>query len=177
MMGRSLLVVGALGTAGIAVTAALGYGLSSPADAGMPTHVIAALVSSLTLMFSHSWILLYLLGTGRVIRGAVREGGLDPGLPGLLAASRRLRAVCCSCLLAAAALILATFLVGGAVAGKGVPSWVHHLLFWIAAAVQAIALWIEWRTLAANERLLVEVDRRLVAASAGSAASAPVAAV
>ncbi len=167
MMGRSLLVVGALGTAGIAVTAALGYGLSSPADAGMPTHVIAALVSSLTLMFSHSWILLYLLGTGRVIRGAVREGGLDPGL---LAASRRLRAVCCSCLLAAAALILATFLVGGAVAGKGVPSWVHHLLFWIAAAVQAIALWIEWRSLAANERLLVEVDRRLVAASAPVAA-------
>jgi hypothetical protein len=174
MMGRSLLVVGALGTAGLAVTAALGYGLSSPADAGMPTHIVAALASSLTLMFSHSWILLYLLGTGRVIRGAVREGGLDLEL---LAASRRLRAVCCSCLLAAAALILATFLVGGAVAAKGVPPWVHHLLFWIAAAAQAVALWIEWRTLAANERLLVEVDRRLVAASAGSAASAPVAAV
>jgi uncharacterized membrane protein required for colicin V production len=169
MMGRSLLIVGALGTAGIVVTAALGYGLSSPADAGMPTHVIAALASSLMLMFSHSWILLYLLGTGKVIRGAVREGGLDPSL---LAVSRRLRGVCYSCLLAAAVLVMATFLVGGAVAAKGVPPWVHHLLFWIAAALQAIALWIEWRTLAANERLLVDVDRRLVAASAPVAASA-----
>jgi hypothetical protein len=163
MMGRSLLVVGALGTVGVVVTAVLGYGLSSPADAGMPAHIIAALASSLMLMFAHSWILLYLLGTGRVIRGAVREAGLDPSL---LTASRRLRGVCYVCLLAAAVLVTATFLVGGAVAAKGVPSWVHHLLFWAAAAVQAIALWIEWRSLAANERLLVDVDRRLVAAGA-----------
>jgi hypothetical protein len=162
MMGRSLLIVGALGTAGVAVTAGLGYGLRSPADPGMPAHIIAALASTLLLMFSHSWILLYLLGTGKVIRDAVREGGLDPAP---LAAARRLRRVCCSCLLAAAALVLATFLVGGAVAAKGVPSWVHHLLFWAAVLDQGLALWVEWRRLAANERLLADVDRRLVAAA------------
>ena len=42
----------------------------------------------------------------------------------------------------------------------------HHLLAWVAVAVQGLALWIEWRTLAANERLLVDVDQLLVAASA-----------
>jgi hypothetical protein len=169
MMGRSLLIVGALGTAGLVAAAALGYGLSSPGDPGMPTHIIAALVASLLLMFSHSWILLYLLGTGKVIRDAVREGGLDPAP---LAAARRLRRVCYPCLLAAAALVLATFLVGGAVAGKGVPPWVHHLLFWAAALGQGIALWVEWRSLDANERLLADVDRRLVAASPPVAAGA-----
>ena len=169
MMGRSLLIVGALGTAGVVVTAGLGYGLSSPADPGMPTHIIAALASSLLVMFSHSWILLYLLGTGRMIRSTVREGGLDPAL---LAESRRLRRVGYPCLLATAALVMATFLVGGAVAGKGVPPWVHHLLSWVAVAAQGFALWIEWRTLAANERLLVDVDRRLVAASAPAPAGA-----
>jgi hypothetical protein len=162
MMGRSLLIVGALGTIAVVVAAGLGYGLSSPADAGMPTHIIAALAASLLVMFSHSWIFLYLLGTGRMIRDAVREGGLDPAL---LAESRRLRRVCYTGLLAAAALVMATFLVGGAVAGKGVTPWVHHLLAWVAVAVQGLALWIEWRTLAANERLLGDVDQRLVAAS------------
>jgi hypothetical protein len=162
MMGRSLLIVGALGTAGVVVAGGLGYGLSSPADSRMPTHIIAALAACLLVMFSHSWILLYLLGTGRLIKATVREGGLDPAL---LAESRRLRRVCYACLLAAAALVMATFLVGGAVAGKGVPPWVHHLLSWVAVAVQGLALWIEWRTLAANERLLRDVDQRLVAAS------------
>jgi hypothetical protein len=162
MMGRSLLIVGALGTVGVVVAAGLGYGLSSPADAGMPNHIVAALVAILLAMFSHSWILLYLLGTGRLIRAAVREEGLDPAL---LAESRRLRRVCYACLLTAAALVMATFLVGGAVAGKGVTPWVHHLLSWVAVAVQGLALWIEWRTLAANERLLGNVDQGLVAAS------------
>jgi hypothetical protein len=162
MMGRSLLFVGALGTVGVMVAAGLGYGLSSPADARMPTHIIAALVAILLAMFSHTWLLLYLLGTGRMIRDAVREGGLDGAL---LAESRRLRRVCYSCLIAAAALVMATFLIGGAVASKGVPPWVHHLLAWVAVAAQGLALWIEWRTLAANERLLGNVDQGLVAAS------------
>ena len=162
MMGRSLLIVGALGTVAVAVAGGLGYGLSSPADAGMKPHIVAALVAILLVMFAHSWILLYLLGTGRMIRDAVREGGLDAAL---LAESRRLRRVCYACLVAAAALVMATFLVGGAVAGKGATPWVHHLLAWVAIAVQGLALWIEWRTLAANERLMGNVDQGLVAAS------------
>jgi hypothetical protein len=161
-MERSLLSVGALGTVAVVVAAGLGYGLSSPADAGMPTHILAALVASLLAMFSHSWLLLYLLGTGKVIRDAVREGGLDPAL---LAESRRLRRVCYTCLLAAALLVMAAFVVGGAVAGKGATPWVHHLLAWVAIAAQGLALWMEWRTLAANERLLGNVDQGLVAAS------------
>ena len=167
-MGRSLWFLGILATAGIAVTAALGYGLSSPGDAGMPRHIIAALASTLPLMLAHSWILLYLLGTGKVIRDAVRDGGLDPAP---LARSRRLRRICYPAILLAAVLVMATFLVGGAVAGKSAPPWVHQTLFWAALAVQAGALWIEWWGLAENERLLVEVDRRLIAASPVSAAS------
>ncbi len=161
-MGRSLWFLGALATLGVAVTAGLGYGLHSPADPGMPRHVVAALASSLLLMLSQVWILLYLLATGKVIRDAVREGGLGPAP---LITLRHLRRVCYPAILLAMALVMATFLVGGAVASKGSPPWVHHALFWAALAVQAVALWIEWWGLAGNERLLVEVDRRLIAAS------------
>jgi hypothetical protein len=169
MMGRSLWILGVLATAGVAVTAAFGYGLHSPADPGMRLHVTVALASSLLLLLSQCWILLYLLGTGKVIRDAVREGGLDPAP---LARSRRLRRICYPAILLAMALVLSTFLVGGEVAAKGAPPWVHHALFWAAIAVQAGALGIEWWGLAGNESLLVEVDRRLVAAAPASAASA-----
>lgn len=162
MMGRSLLIVGVLGTVGVAVAGGLGFGLHSPSDPGMPKHVIAALVATLPVLFSHCWILLYLLGTGRVIRDAVREGGPDPGL---LAESRRLRRVCYAWLLLAAGLVAADFLLGGAVAARAVSAWVHHALFWTALVAQGIALAAEWRGLAANERLLGEVDQRLVAAA------------
>ena len=169
MMGRSLLLVGALATAGVAVAAGLGYGLKSPADAGMPRHVVVALAATLALMFSHSWILIYLAGTGKVIRDAAREGGLGPAV---LAESGRLRRICYPASLLAALLVLAAFLAGGAVATKAAEPWVHHLLFWIAIVVQAGALGLEGWGLAANERLLVDVDRRLAAASAATAAPA-----
>jgi hypothetical protein len=165
MMGRSLLIVGVLATVGVAVAAAFGYGLTSPSDPGMPRHVIAALVASAMVVFSHSWILLYLLGTGKVIRDAVREGGLDPAL---LEASRRLRRTCYPAIVLAALLVIATFLLGGAVAASATAPWVHHTLFWVAIVVQAIALWIEVRGLAANERLLVDVDGRLAAPPASA---------
>jgi hypothetical protein len=162
MMGRSLWILGVVATAGIAVAAALGYGLQSPSDPGMPRHVVAGLVSSLPLMFSQLWIFLYLLATGKVIQDAVRTGGIDRSP---LDEAQRIRRVCYPLTLLAVALVLATFLAGGVVAAKGASPWVHHALFWAAFAVQAGALGVEWRSLAANERLLVEVDRRLIAAS------------
>jgi hypothetical protein len=163
MMGRSLLFAGVLGTAGLVVTAVLGYGVHSPSDPGMPRHLIAALASILTVMFSHCWILLYLLGTGRLIRDAVQEGGLAPAP---LLASRRLRRACYVWLLLAAGLTMADFLVGGAVAANAARPWMHHALFWGALAAQAVAVGLEWRGLTANERLLGEVDQRLAAVPA-----------
>jgi hypothetical protein len=164
MMGRSLLIVGVLGTAGLAVAGALGYGLTSPGDAGMPRHIIVALASMLMLMFCHCWILLYLLGTGRVIResrrGLPQEAAEPASLQGL-----RARQVGYAALGAAALLALAEFLLGGAVAANAAPHVLHHVFFWAALAAQGIALWSEGRALAANESLLVEIDGRLVAAA------------
>jgi hypothetical protein len=165
MMGRSLLIVGVLGTAGLAVAGGLGYGLTSPGDAGMPRHIIVALASILMLMFSHCWILLYLLGTGRVIREGRRGLPPDGAEPAALAVSWRSRRVGYTALAAAALLALAEFLLGGAVAANAAPHVLHHVFFWAALAAQGIALWGEWRALAANESLLGEIDGRLAVAA------------
>jgi hypothetical protein len=169
MMGRSLLVVGVLGTAGLAAAGALGYGLASPGDAGMPRHIIVALAAILMLMFSHCWILLYLLGTGKVIRQELRGAARETAEPAALPASRRTRRLAYAALALAALLALAEFLLGGAVAANAAPHVLHHVFFWAALAAQGIALWSEGRALAANESLLGEIDGRLIARDTAAA--------
>jgi 4-hydroxybenzoate polyprenyltransferase len=166
MMGRALLIVGAMATLGVVASAVLGYLLSSPSDSDMPRHVLVGLASSLLLLFSHCWIMFYLIGTGKAIKDAVREHGLDPGLA---EETKRFKNASYPWMMLAMALIMATFIVGGGVATGSVPSWVHHVLFYAAVLSQCYALWIEWRVLHDNEKLMADVDRRLAAAAPAGA--------
>jgi len=157
-LGRALLAVGVIATLGLIATAVLGYMLPGPADPAVPRHVLAALVASLLLLFSHCWILLYLIATGRAIREAVREYGVEASLE---AEAWRLRRGVLPWLLLAAATALGTFLLGAAAMAGAASADAHHILFYVTLVVQALALWIESRGLAANERLLGDIDQRL----------------
>jgi hypothetical protein len=168
MMGRALLIVGAMSTLGVIAAAVAGYMLHSPTDANMPLHVLIGLASSLLLLFSHCWIMFYLIGTGKAIKDAVRENGLEPAI---IEETKRFKNDSYPSLMLAMALVMATFIVGGGVATGSVPRWIHHVLFYLAAASQLYALWKERRALTENERLMESVDRRLAAAPARVAAS------
>ena len=80
MMGRALLIVGAMATLGLLASAVVGYLLAGATDANMPLHVLISLAASLLLLFSHCWIMFYLIGTGKAIKEAVNENGLEPAL-------------------------------------------------------------------------------------------------
>jgi hypothetical protein len=153
MMGRSLLVVGSLATVGLVATAVVSF-----AGAEFTLHVLLALVSSLLLLFSHSWIMFYLIGTGKAIRETVAEHSLETALVG---ETRRFKSEVFPSILLAVGLAMATFILGGGVYTRAVPSWVHHALFWITLVVQVRTLWLEQRVLLANERLMAGIDRRL----------------
>ncbi|MFY9821341.1 MAG: hypothetical protein WAM82_08165 [Thermoanaerobaculia bacterium] len=163
MMGRALLIVGAMSTLGVFAAAVAGYILRGPTDTNMPLHVLIALASSLLLLFSHCWIMFYLIGTGKAIKDAVKENGLEPAI---IEETKRFKNESYPWLMLAMGLVMATFIVGGGVATGSVPRWVHHLLFYLAAAAQLYALWVERRVLTDNERLMGDVDRRLAAAPA-----------
>ncbi|HVR96451.1 MAG TPA: hypothetical protein VMW27_07555 [Thermoanaerobaculia bacterium] len=168
MMGRALLIVGALATLGLAATGVLGYLVPWPpaAEAGgavsdeMSTHILIGLGTCLLLLFSHCWILIYLLGTGRAVRQAVRERGLETALAGR---TRRSRMAFYVLVVLAMGLSLAVFIVGASLTTGSVPGWVHGVLFYAALAVQLPTLAIERRVLDANEGLMAEVDRQLEA--------------
>ncbi|HEX4960865.1 MAG TPA: hypothetical protein VF173_08505 [Thermoanaerobaculia bacterium] len=163
MMGRALLIVGALSTLGVIAAAVVGYRLHGATDSNMPLHVLIGLASSLLLLFSHCWIMFYLIGTGKAIKDAVKENALDPAF---IEETKRFKNLSYPWLMLAMGLVMAAFIVGGGVATGSVPVWVHHLLFYLAIASQVYALWVEQRVLVGNERLMEDVDRRLAAAPA-----------
>ena len=169
MMGRALLIVGLMATLGVIASAVMGYLLSSPTDGDMPRHVLVGLASSLLLLFSHCWIMFYLIGTGKAIKDAVKENGLESAL---IEETKRFKNESYPSLMLAMGLVMATFILGGGVATGSVPSWIHHALFYSAVFVQVYSLRIEWRVLGENERLMVDVDRRLATAASPARAGA-----
>jgi hypothetical protein len=150
VMARSMLVLGAMAAAGLVAAAVVGF-------AGLPflAHLGAALGSTLLLLLSHSWVLIYLAGCQRLLR-PVGGDATSPVLPDW---RRRVLPWTLAAILLAAAL----FLVGGGVYIHTQPAWLHQLLFWLALVAQGGALWQESRALAANDRRLAQLDARQAA--------------
>ncbi|HEX5760195.1 MAG TPA: hypothetical protein VF121_13475 [Thermoanaerobaculia bacterium] len=165
MMGRALLVVGWMATLGFAGSAAVGY-LLPRVEEGMRLHVLLGLASSLLLLFSHCWIMFYLIGTGRAIKDAVRTSGLPPEL---YERTKDFKNRSYPALMLALGLAMATFILGGGVYTGAVPLWVHHALFYATLAAQLWALRLEARVLAENDRLMGDINRRLAARPAAGA--------
>jgi len=161
MMGRALMIVGVMATIGLIVSAFLGYGLHGNGVPEMQRHVLVALASCLLLLFSHCWIMFYLIGTGKAIKDAVKEFGLEQRL---IEETKRFKNVSYPSLMLAMATAMATFIVGGGVATGSLPPWIHHALFYATLLSQARALQLERRVLVENEALMADVDRRLAKA-------------
>jgi hypothetical protein len=158
MMGRALLIVGAMATLGLAAAAVMGYLLQGPVGPAMSRHVLVALASCLLLLFSHCWIMFYLIGTGKAIKDAVKEFGLEQRL---VEETKRFKNVSYPWLMLAMGAAMATFILGGGAATGSLPVWVHHVLFFVTLASQGRALQLERRVLVENEALMADVDRRL----------------
>jgi hypothetical protein len=155
-MGRALLIVGWLGTAGWLASGWLGYSMASKND--LSHHMLFALISSFLILFSHCWILFYLVGTGKAVKDAVKEHGLEPEL---IDETRTFKNRSNPWMMIAMLVVMATFIVGGGVQTGAVGSWVHWTLAYLSIGVQLRTLVIEHQVLASNEKLLRGLDQRL----------------
>ncbi len=153
MMGRSLLVVGALATLGMIATAVVAY-LGQP----IVYHLMLGLGSALLLLFSHCWIMFYLIGTGKAIKEAVAEHSLDTAV---LETTKSFKMRSNGWMMIAMGLCMATFILGGGVYNNTLPQWVHHTLFWLTLVAQVKTLWIENQVLSENERLMAGINRQV----------------
>ena len=153
MMGRALLIVGWLATLGLVANVVVGYLLES---GDFQPHMLLGLVACLLLLFSHCWVMFYLIGTGKAIKDVVLENKLDSDL------SERTKAYknrTYPWLMAAMGLAIATFVLGGGYLAGALPSWVHVVLGYATLAVQVWTLVLEGQVLMQNERLMNEINQ------------------
>lgn len=167
-MARALLMIGWLATFGMVATALVGYGVEE--SSWFEVHALGAIGSALLLLFSHCWIMFYLIGTGKAIRVAVEEHQLDREA---VERTREFKNRSYPWLMLAIGLVMTVFIVGGGVATRVIPPWIHQLLFFAALAAQAKALREEHAVLRANEQLMGEVAAQLPGAPADEADAAP----
>jgi hypothetical protein len=145
MMRRALLVLGALGTAGLVATMVLGYVLTGIGDERVRVHVFVSLASTLVVIFSHTWIVLYLLAVGQVVKRTVSERGSDPAVG---ERCRQLRRRATPWLLGALGAVGAAFLLGAAAFSGRWGMVLHQGVAWFALLLQIVALRVESRVLA-----------------------------
>jgi hypothetical protein len=156
MRGSIFLGLGLLGLLAFLAAGVLGYGafLQEPLRA----HVLVGLWACLLVLFSQSWIVLYLLGLARTLKNWQRRQGA--GEDEAREAAKRIRRTLPAGSLAAAA-ALASFFLGDASLARAVPSWLHHAGFFVALAAQLWALWLERRVLAASDLLIRNAEGQL----------------
>ena len=161
MMGRALLIVGWVATVGMVLTAGAGY-MFAPEGGGLGigVHLGLALATSLLLLFSHCWIMFYLIGTGKAIKEAVAEYDLEPEL---IEKTKEFKNRSYGLLMLAMTVTMAAFILGGGVYTRVIPVWIHHSLFFLALFTQVRALLVERVVLVENDQMMASIDRRLKA--------------
>jgi hypothetical protein len=151
MMRRTLLALGLLGTVGLVAAAVLGFGASGATiEKSMRLHVFVSLAATLIVMFSHTWIVLYLVTVGRVVTRVTRERGADPDIADRC---RQLRRKATPWLLAAIVAVAGAFLLGGGAFTGWIGKVLHQGVAYAALILQVVAVRVEARVLAAYDRL------------------------
>jgi hypothetical protein len=146
---RAILVVGWLGLLLLGATAANGYRLVGEDTARQ--HLTLALFPTATLLFANLCVLVYVLGTLRLVRRTAAE----LRLAGDWAREQRRLASAAWVWPAAAALATVLVFVSGFAAYSGAwPRWVHHAGFGAATLVQLGFLLHGGRSLRAGEARL-----------------------
>lgn len=154
MMGRALLMVGAFATVVLIATGVLGYMVvDSPT---VDRHVVLGLGAGFLLLFSHSWIMFYLIGTGKVLKDAVAEYELPQEW---IDKTKEFKSRSYPWLMTAMGLVMATFILGGGVETQVLPKWIHWGLFYLTVIAQFKALYLEFLVLTENEKLMKLANR------------------
>lgn len=156
MMGRALIILGWISTIGFLSTGVIGW--LAPGYTSIGLHILAALLTSLLLLFSHCWIMFYLIGTGKALRLAVEEHQLDQSI---VEETKRFKNESYPWLMAAMGLAMATFILGGGVPTGAIPKWVHQGLFLATLTVQIKAVVVEQLVLTQNRRLIRQTENKI----------------
>lgn len=125
-------------------------------SARMSAHILMALSATALSVFSHSMTMMYFTATGRMIREAVEQGGLDAVN---VATTKGYRNRIFKIATLAIVLVMAQTILGGGAHTKVFPVWVHLALGIVTVVFSAYAVAVETRLLIQNHLLGHNVAR------------------
>lgn len=156
-------------TAGLLAALASGLLAWGSLDPGRgAAHRALALGGAILVLLTHSIVFVYMIGTGRTIKDAVRDLDLDPHYYEVHK-SYKWRTAPWALLCALA--VTATAVLGGLAARTSAGAWLHPLMGLATLLLHAFGLPAIWRAIGDNGRLLDRVAS--AAAARRSAAGAP----
>jgi hypothetical protein len=157
-MAVSLLTLTLLGTLSLLATIVWGYRV--PADPNqLRLHFLLAFGSTTLLVMGHAFVMFFLIATGVEMKEMERAHGWgDSFRRRSVGLKSRVFPVATLTLL----VVMANFILGGAVHTRALPALVHEIVAWATLALSAVALHREYRALGDNNRMIAEAGRRRV---------------
>jgi hypothetical protein len=143
-----LLITTLLTIAGLIATMIAGF-MSTPFHAAQ--HILFALGTVVTGLFSQSMTMFFFIGTGKQLKDKTR--GTEQEVE-VKAATRRFSMVVSPAATFAMAVLMVTFIMGGGVSSGKTPVWLHDVLAFASLLIYARAYWIEVRLMDENARLM-----------------------
>jgi biopolymer transport protein ExbB/TolQ len=147
-MAQALLITTLLSIAGLVATSIMGF-MASPQH--VATHILVALVTVVTGLFSQSMTLFFFIGTGKQLKDNTQGG---PDAAEVRKATRALTMRVSPAATYAMALLMITFIMGGGVASGKTPLWLHLGLSVASVAMFGRAYWVQLQAMIENASLM-----------------------
>jgi hypothetical protein len=147
-MAQALLITTLLSIAGLIATSIMGF-MASPQH--VATHILVALVTVVTGLFSQSMTLFFFIGTGKQLKDKTQGG---PDEAAVRKATRALTMRVSPAATYAMAVLMVTFIMGGGVASGKTPRWLHLGLSIASVAMYGRAYWMQLQAMMENASLM-----------------------
>lgn len=152
-VAQALLTSVAVALIGLVSTAVFGI-----SGTDVARHISFGIFSTLVTLLAHSMMMFYLIGKGKAVKDAMKEGGLSGDHYRRIAAARK---PVFSIGTLAMAVTMVAAIMGASVDTGVLPPMVHATIAYGAIACNLAALKVEVAALTASSRIVDEVNRLL----------------
>lgn len=147
-MAQFLLISTLMTIAGLIASAVAGF-MAGPGHNAQ--HILFALATVVTGLFSQSMTMFFFIGTGKQLKDSVKG---TPDEAPVRQSIRQLKSRVFPIATYATAVLMVTFIMGGGVSGGKTPRWLHDALALASLVLFVRAYWMQIHAMNANAELM-----------------------
>lgn len=147
-MAQFLLTTTLFTIAGLIATAVMGF-LATPGQNAQ--HILFALATVVLGLFSQSMTMFFFIGTGKELKEKAKGGGEEKAV---IQRTRDFKARVFPAATYAMLVLMVTFIMGGGVASRQTPVWLHDIMVVATLLMYGRAYWVQLQAMTANADLM-----------------------